>query len=82
MSSVSNQGECGARVFLRWGYAMRLLFGYDVETLSAIDLKKYGGYLYARHPTTDVRCVSYCLVENSRRGPVKSGSPAIRRRTS
>src|SRR5262249_13958756 len=42
---------------------MQPLFGFDVETFSAISLRKYGAYLYARHPTTDVRCVSYCLVE-------------------
>jgi DNA polymerase len=54
---------------------MRLLFAFDVETFSAISLKKYGAYLYARHPATDVRCVSYCLVENGRRGPVKIWLP-------
>lgn len=54
---------------------MRLLFGFDVETFSATDLKKCGAYLYARHPTTDVRCVSYCIIENGRRGPVKIWFP-------
>jgi DNA polymerase len=54
---------------------MRLLFGYDVETFSAIDLNKFGSYLYSRHATTDVRCVAYCLVDNSRRGPVKIWLP-------
>jgi DNA polymerase bacteriophage-type len=51
------------------------LFGYDVETFSAVDLKKLGSYLYTRHATTDVRCVAYCLVDNGRRGPVKIWLP-------
>jgi DNA polymerase len=49
---------------------MRVLY-FDTETYSAVDLPKIGSYLYARHATTDVRCVSYCLVVDSFRGPIK-----------
>jgi len=49
---------------------MRIL-DLDAETYSAVDLPKTGSYLYARHATTDVRCVSYCLVVDAVRGPIK-----------
>jgi DNA polymerase len=49
---------------------MRLFF--DIETFSALDLTKVGSWLYARHPTTDIRCVSYCLVVDGVRGPVET----------
>src|SRR5262245_15596793 len=52
---------------------MRLFF--DIETFSAIDLTKVGSWLYARHPTTDIRCVSYCLVVNGIRGPIETWMP-------
>jgi hypothetical protein len=58
------------------------LFASDAETYSALELKKHGAYLYARHPSTNVRCVSYCLIVDGQRGPVKVWYPAIRRRPS
>src|SRR6266436_1002888 len=50
---------------------MRILY-FDTETYSALDLTKIGSYLYARHATTDVRCVSYCLVIDGIRGPIQT----------
>jgi DNA polymerase bacteriophage-type len=50
-------------------------FASDAETFGALDLKLFGSYLYARHPSTDVRCVSYCLIEDNIRGPVKTWFP-------
>src|SRR5215831_2998129 len=52
---------------------MRLFF--DIETFSAIDLTKVGSWLYARHPTTDIRCVSYCLVVNGVRSSIETWMP-------
>src|SRR5215831_1329396 len=52
---------------------MRLFF--DIETFSAIDLTKVGSWLYARHPTTDIRCVSYCLVTDGIRGSIETWMP-------
>ena len=53
---------------------MRLDF--DIESCSAIDLTDVGSYLYARHPTTDVRCVSYRLVDdNGKPGPIATWLP-------
>ena len=49
---------------------MRVLY-FDTETYSAIDLVKVGSYIYARHATTDVRLVTYCLVIDGVRGEVK-----------
>jgi DNA polymerase bacteriophage-type len=51
------------------------LFASDAETYSALELKKHGAYLYARHPSTNVRCVSYCLIVDGQRGPVKVWYP-------
>ena len=50
-------------------------FFFDVETCSALDLGDFGSWLYARHPTTDVRCVSYCLVADDGRGPIETWWP-------
>lgn len=33
----------------------------DFETCSAVNLKKVGAYVYARHPSTQVICASYAL---------------------
>ena len=33
----------------------------DFETLSALDIKKYGAWLYSRHVSTSVRCLSFKL---------------------
>ena len=50
-------------------------FYFDIETLSAINLTKVGSYLYARDPSTDIRCVSYCVVVDGVRGPIKTWLP-------
>lgn len=50
-------------------------FPFDIETCSALNLTKVGSYLYARHPTTDVRCVSYCLITDGVRGPIETWRP-------
>lgn len=39
----------------------------DFETRSLLDLKKVGGYEYARHPSTSVICLSYRVDD----GPIK-----------
>ena len=53
---------------------MRLDF--DIETCSAIELTDVGSYRYARHPTTDVRCVSYRLIDDSGKpGPIATWLP-------
>ena len=33
----------------------------DFETRSELDLRKVGLHNYARHPSTDVRCMSFSL---------------------
>jgi DNA polymerase len=43
---------------------------FDIETRSALNLAKFGSWLYSRHPTTDVRCVSFCLIDTGVRGPI------------
>lgn len=53
---------------------MRILY-FDAETVSAIELPEVGAYQYVRHPSTDLRCVSYCLVENGARGPIETWAP-------
>ena len=50
---------------------MRTLY-FDAETYSAIEPPDVGAYRYARHPSTDLRCVSYCLIENGGRGRVET----------
>lgn len=50
-------------------------FYFDIETCSVLDLTKVGSYLYARHSTTDVRCVSYCLVVNGICDPIETWWP-------
>jgi DNA polymerase len=50
-------------------------FYFDIETCSAINLTKVGSWLYARHPSTDIRCVSYCLVVDGVRGPIETWLP-------
>jgi DNA polymerase len=47
----------------------------DIETCSAVDLVKAGTWLYARHPTTDIRCISYCLIADGVRGPIETWRP-------
>jgi DNA polymerase len=44
----------------------------------AIDLREIGSYRYAQHPSTIVRCASFCLTDNGARGPIEtwvSGEP-------
>ena len=53
---------------------MRILY-FDVETYSALDLTKVGSYLYARHASTDIRCLSYCLTIDGERGPIETWMP-------
>jgi DNA polymerase len=55
--------------------AMRNGLFFDIETCSALDLRMVGSNIYARHPTTDVRCVSYCLVTDGVRGPIETMTP-------
>jgi DNA polymerase len=50
-------------------------FYFDIETCSTLDLTKVGSWLYARHPTTDIRCVSYCLVTDGARGAIETWMP-------
>jgi DNA polymerase len=53
---------------------MRLDF--DIETCSTVDLAEVGSYLYARHPTTDIRCISYRLVDDDDKpGPIATWLP-------
>jgi hypothetical protein len=48
---------------------------FDIETCSALDLPQIGSWLYARHPTTDIRCVSFCLINDGTRGPISTWLP-------
>jgi hypothetical protein len=50
-------------------------FAFDIETCSALDLKKSGSWLYARDPTTGIRCMSWCLIKDGERGPVETWFP-------
>jgi DNA polymerase bacteriophage-type len=45
---------------------------FDIETRSTADLKKVGAYKYARHPSTEVHCVTYAVGDH---GPVKLWLP-------
>lgn len=49
---------------------------YDAETRSTLALRKVGSHVYACEPTTDVWCVSYCLVTDNERGPIKTWLPS------
>jgi DNA polymerase len=49
---------------------------FDIETCSALDLTKVGSRLYARHPMTDIRCVSFCLIIDGVRGPIETWRPS------
>ena len=48
---------------------------YDIETRSELSLKNYGSHVYACHPSTDVWCVSYCIVTDGVRGPTSTWLP-------
>jgi DNA polymerase len=54
---------------------MMLSFVFDIETMSAADLTKVGSYLYARDATTDIRCVSFCVVADGVRGSIETWAP-------
>ena len=47
----------------------------DFETYSEADLQKVGSLRYAQHSSTDVNCVSFCIVENDARGEIKTWFP-------
>ncbi len=49
-------------------------FGIDIETRSAIDLKKQNQYVYFNDPSTEVLCAAYCADD----GPVKIWRPGMR----
>jgi len=48
---------------------------YDAETRSTRSLKHYGSHIYTCDPSTDVWCVSYCLVTGGIRGPISTWLP-------
>jgi DNA polymerase len=47
----------------------------DAETYSEADLKKVGSQRYARHPSTGLFCISYCIVVDGVRGEIKTWAP-------
>ena len=49
---------------------------YDIETKSALKLKLVGAYIYSCHPTTEVRCISYCFISDGERGPILTWLPS------
>ncbi len=49
------------RVYLAEAYPHRPKATVDFETRSACSLKRHGAYLYSRHPSTEVMCLSYRL---------------------
>jgi hypothetical protein len=51
---------------------MRLQLFHDFETCSAANLAELGPWLYVRDPTTDIRCVSFCLVTDGVHGEIKT----------
>ena len=54
---------------------MRFLI-YDAETRSTLSLKQYGSHVYTCDPSTDVWCVSYCVVTDAQRGPIATWLPS------
>ena len=51
------------------------IFNFDVETCSELDLKKVGGHVYTRHPSTDVLCVSWYNRTTKEKGTWYRGDP-------
>ena len=49
---------------------------YDAETRSTLSLKQFGSHIYACDPMTDIWCVSYCIVTDGERGPIKTWLPS------
>jgi hypothetical protein len=45
---------------------------YDTETFSTLSLRLYGSHNYACDPSTDVWCVSYCIVTDRTPGPIST----------
>ncbi len=48
----------------------------DCETCSEAELKAVGSIRYAQHSSTDILCISYCLVENDIRSEIKTWTPS------
>jgi DNA polymerase len=48
---------------------------YDAETRSIANLKQRGSHIYTCDPSTDLWCVSYCIVTDGERGPIKTWLP-------
>src|SRR6516165_4170122 len=48
---------------------------YDAETRSIANLKLIGSHIYACDPTTEVLCVSWCIVTDGIRGPISTWRP-------
>lgn len=42
---------------------------------SIVNLKQCGSHIYARDASTDVWCVSYCIVTDGKRGPITTWLP-------
>jgi DNA polymerase len=49
---------------------------YDIETRSTLSLKQVGSHVYACDPTTDVWCVSHCIVVDGECGPIETWTPS------
>jgi DNA polymerase len=47
----------------------------DSETRSTIDIRKVGAIVYGTHPSTDVLCISYCIVTDGVRSEIKTWVP-------
>jgi DNA polymerase len=48
---------------------------YDAETCSTLALNSVGSHIYLCDPTTDVWCVSWCIVTEGIRGPISTWIP-------
>jgi DNA polymerase len=49
---------------------------YDAEKRSIANLKQCGSHVYTCDPSTDLWCVSYCIVTDGKRGPIKTWLPS------
>ena len=45
---------------------------YDIETKSTANLNLVGSHIYTCDPTTDIWCLSWCIVTNGVRGPIST----------
>jgi DNA polymerase len=41
-----------------------MIVSIDFETRSVVDLRAYGSYPYARHPSTDILCMAYAIEDD------------------